>query len=153
MPKYPLIGRRCKTAFSAMLALLVICGFLAALAPGAIAAVTLLYFRATAGSDSILVAWETATEPDTVGFNLYRSQDSGVKGQQIGDTFPASGSGVTGAKYSYADTGVVKGVRYYYSLEEIAASGGSLKVIATANAGIDLPPPTRHRVYLPVVLR
>ena len=61
-------GRRRKTTFSAALALLMICGILAALAPGATAAVTLLYFKATAGSDRILVEWETATESDTLGF-------------------------------------------------------------------------------------
>ena len=66
-----------------------ICGLLAALTPGVKAAVTLLYFRATAGADAILVEWETATELDTAGFNLYRSENSGQKGQQIGNTFPA----------------------------------------------------------------
>ena len=29
----------------------------------------------------------------------------------------------TGATYTYPDTDVLQGVRYYYSLEEIAASG------------------------------
>jgi hypothetical protein len=153
MPKYSLIGRRRKMVFSVALALLVICGLLAALTPGATAAVTLLYFRATAGSDSILVEWETATELDTAGFNLYRSENSGQKGQQIGNTFVANGDPTSGAKYSYADTSVVKGVRYYYSLEEIAASDGSLEIIATANAGIGVAPPIRHHIYLPVVLR
>jgi hypothetical protein len=152
MNKHTPICRRRKAAFSAVLALLMICGLLVASAPGARAAVYLLYFKATAGSDRILVEWETATEPGVVGFNLYRSQDSGSKGQKIGDTFPGRGDVLTGAKYSYADTDVVKGVRYYYSLEEIAPSGG-LTVIATANAGIDVPPPPRHHVYLPAVLR
>ena len=91
---------------------------------GATAAVVLEYFRATAGSDKILVDWKTQTEQDIVGFNLYRSEISGVQGQKIGDTFPAAGSGIEGATYSYADTGVVRGKRYYYSLEEIASSGG-----------------------------
>ena len=79
------ICRRRKTAYSVALALLMICGLLAALAPGVTAAVDLLYFRATAGSDKIMVEWETATEQDVSGFNLYRSEVSGVQGQQIGD--------------------------------------------------------------------
>jgi hypothetical protein len=141
MNKHPLIYRFRKTAYSSALALLMICGLLAALAPGATAAVELLYFRATAGSDKILVEWETASEQDVVGFNLYRSQDNGSKGQRIGDTFPNQGDGFEGAKYSYPDTDVLRGVRYYYSLEEIAASGG-LRVIEKSNAGIDMPPLT-----------
>ena len=147
MNQHTLIDRRQKMTLSAALALLMICGLLVALAPDATAAVDLLYFRATAGSDKILVEWETATELGTLGFNLYRSQDSGSKGQKL-VTFPVRGDGITGAKYSYSDTDVVKGVRHYYSLEVIAASGG-LTVIATANAGVD----PRHHVYLPVVLR
>jgi len=150
MNKHTSIDRRRKTTLSAALVLLMICGLLVALTPGATAAVVLLCFKATAGSDKILVEWETATELGTSGFNLYRSQDSGSKGQQVGPTFPAGGDGITGAKYSYPDVDVVKGVRYYYSLEEIA-SGGSLRIIATADARIDVPP--RRHVYLPVVLR
>lgn len=146
MNKHTSIDWRRKTALSAALVLLMIYGLLAVLAPDATASVVLLYFRATPGSDKILVEWETATELGTSGFNLYRSQDSGSKGQQVGDTFPARGDGITGARYSYPDVDVVKGVHYYYSLEEIA-SGGSLRIIATANASI------RRHIYLPVVLR
>jgi hypothetical protein len=138
MNKLTLIHQRRKTTLSAALAILLISGLAFTFAPGARAAVSLLYFIATPGSDAILVVWETATEQDVVGFNLYRSQDSGSKGEQIGDTFPNQGDGISGAKYGYTDNNVQKGVRYYYSLEEIAASGG-LTVVASANAGIDMP--------------
>jgi hypothetical protein len=139
MKKYTSIHRRQKMELSAALALLMICGLMVAFAPRATAAVGLLYFKATAGSDTILVEWETATEQNTSAFNLYRSEDSGSRGQQIGGMFPARGDGITGAKYSYPDTGVTKGVRYYYSLEEIPSSGGGPTIVATANTGIDLP--------------
>ncbi len=58
------------------------------------------------------------------------------------------GDDITGAKYSYRDTDVVPGVRYYYSLEKIAASGG-LTIIARANAGIG----SVRRLHVPMVLR
>ena len=103
-----------------------------------VAAVDLEYFKATPGDNAILLEWETATEVDTAAFNLYRSQDSGSQGQQIGSTFPAQGDGITGALYSYRDTDVVPGQRYYYSLEEIDLSGGRT-IIARANAGIGMP--------------
>jgi hypothetical protein len=114
-------------------------GLLAVLAPDATAAVVLLYFRATPGSDKILVEWETATELETSGFNLYRSQDSGSKGKPVGDTFPARGDGITGAKYSYPDADIIQDVRYYYTLEEIPLGEGGPRIIGTANAGIDMP--------------
>ena len=144
MNKHTSIHQYRTTMLSAALALLMICGLLVTLAPGATAAVTLLYFTATDDSDKILVKWETATERDTLSFNLYRSQDSGEKGQKVDDYFLAGGDGITGAKYDYSDLDVVEGVRYYYSLEEIGS--GSPRIIATANAGIGMPtlppPPT-----------
>jgi hypothetical protein len=145
MNKHTSICRRRKTALSAVLVLLLISGLLTALAPDATAAVDLLYFKATAGGDKIQVEWKTATEQDIVGFNLYRSQDSGSKGQQIGDTFSNRGSEVSGADYSHPDTDVLKGVRYYYSLEEISASGG-LTIVATAASTLTpAPTPTATR--------
>ena len=139
MNKHTSICRCRKTALSVALAFLLIYGLLVAFAPGARAAVSLLYFKATARSDRILVEWETATEQDTLGFNLYRSLDSGSQGDKVGDTFPVRGDGFTGAQYSYPDTDIVTGKRYYYSLEEIASGGGGLRIISTANAGIDVP--------------
>jgi hypothetical protein len=133
---------------SSALILLIASGVLVGSARQAAASVHLLYFRATAGNNSILLEWETASEQEIVAFNLYRSEDSGSRGQQIGDTFPAKGDSITGAKYSYLDTDVVPGVRYYYSLEKVAASGG-LTIIAWANAGIG----SMRRLYLPMVVR
>ena len=61
---------------------------------------TLLYFRATPQNDNaILLEWETATELDTVAFNLYRSQDPASLGQLLA-VRPAQGDGLTGAAYS-----------------------------------------------------
>ena len=133
------VSRYSHLALSCALIMLVVSGVWAGSAPHAAASVGLVYFKATPSGNSILLEWETATEQDTVAFNLYRSQDSSTKGQKIGDTFPAQGSGVGGAVYSYPDTDIVSGVRYYYSLEEIASGGGSLTIIATVNAGIDVP--------------
>jgi hypothetical protein len=139
MNRHTSIDWRRKATLSAALVLLMIYGVLAVLAPDATAAVVLLYFRATPGSDKILVEWETATELETSGFNLYRSQDSGSKGQQVGDTFPARGDGITGAKYSYPDADIIQDVRYYYTLEEIPLGEGGPRIVGTANAGIDMP--------------
>ena len=133
---------------SCALILLVASGVLSGSARHAAASVHLLYFRATASNDSILLEWGTATEQGIVAFNLYRSVDSGSRGQQIGDSFPSKGDNITGAKYSYLDTAVVPGVRYYYSLEEIDSSGGRT-IIRKANAVIG----SVRRLYLPMVVR
>ena len=127
------------TALSGALVLLMLYSLLSVLAPGATAEVGLLYFTATPqGNNSILVTWETASEVGTVAFNLYRSQDAGSQGQQIGDTFPVQGGAVSGAQYLYNDTNITSGVRYYYTLEEVTNTGGLVKV-ATTDAGIDMP--------------
>ncbi len=103
--------------------------------------VTLLYFKATPQNDNaILLEWETAAELNTVAFNLYRSQDPISLGQQLA-TLPAQGDAVTGATYSYRDSQVTPGIRYYYTLGQMTQSG-ELITIATANAGIGLPAQT-----------
>lgn len=148
MNKHTSIHQHRTMVLSAALVLLIASGVLVGSARHAAASVHLLYFRATAGNNSILLEWETATEQGIVAFNLYRSEDSGSRGQQIGDTFPAKGDDITGAVYSYLDTDVMPGVRYYYSLEKVAASGG-LTIIARADAGIG----SVRRLYLPMVVR
>ena len=154
-------------AFSSALLLLMTSGFLVAYTYVAIAGIGLLYFRATPqNNNSILLEWETATEQDTVAFGLYRSLDEGSLGQSLA-LFPAQGGPVSGASYSYRDGNVVVGVLYYYALQEVTSSGGTITV-ARANAGIGVPTPTRTptlsstptptptprpKLYLPLVLR
>ena len=52
------IRRLPRATFAGALSFLLICGLLVILAPSVRAAVTLLYFTATPGSDTILVVWE-----------------------------------------------------------------------------------------------
>ena len=132
--------------FSSALLLLMTSGFLVACTYVAIAWIGLLYFRATPHDNSILLEWETATEQDTAAFGLYRSLDEGSLGQSLA-LFPAQGGPVSGASYSYRDANVVAGVLYYYALQEVTSSGGTI-IVARANAGIGVPTPA-HRRLLP----
>lgn len=106
------------------------------------ASVVIKRFEATAQTDnSILVAWETAVEFDTQGFNLYRAlaETGPWDPDHIVNQQAAQGSGFTGAVYEYSDTHVTPGVRYYYLLEELTSSGVGQHA-GPISAGIGLEP-------------
>jgi hypothetical protein len=72
----------------------------------------------------VAVEWSTASELNTVGFNLYRSEDPKGKFQIINSKLiPSSSDALTGGSYSYRDTSVQAGHTYYYLLEDVDASG------------------------------
>jgi hypothetical protein len=76
-------------------------------------------------AQNVEVVWETATEQDTVGFDLYRRAENEGDYELISeDGFIASrGSTVSGASYTFSDEDVQPGVTYYYVLEEIETDG------------------------------
>lgn len=75
---------------------------------------------------AITIEWATASELDTVGFNLLRGGNSEGPFEQINaKTIPPSADPLTGGEYSFDDTDVESGQTYYYMLEEIETSGGA----------------------------
>lgn len=86
-------------------------------------AVTLASFETTAQADHVRVLWETVSEIDNQGFNLYRA-GSPAAPQTLLAFIPsqAPGSG-QGASYQWLDTDVVAGETYYYWLEAIDLAG------------------------------
>lgn len=91
-------------------------------------AVELLDFSATARKNAILLSWETASELNTLGFNLYRSKSPDGKRKLLNSelilTLDGPG-GVSGATYSYKDRTARPGIAYYYWLEEVDVYGHS----------------------------
>ena len=89
-------------------------------------AVTLLSFNAKSGNDgSVILTWETATEVDNAGFNLYRAETKDGAYKKINDILiPAQGNATSGAGYSFVDTPPAKGT-YYYKLEDVDYKGVS----------------------------
>jgi hypothetical protein len=89
-------------------------------------AVELLSFTARPEGRAILVHWETASEIDNAGFNLYRATSlEGEKGRLNGNLIPSQvppGSPI-GAEYSWLDSQVVSGTVYYYWLEDVDIYG------------------------------
>ena len=91
------------------------------------AAVELASFGATAQGSAILLEWETATELDNLGFNVYRSQAAEGERVQLNPALiPAQNPGsVLGATYSFLDEAAAPGVTYYYWLEDVDANGAA----------------------------
>jgi len=88
--------------------------------------VELLSFTGEANEDgTVTLAWETATEVDNGGFNLYRSRLRDGNYKKINDTLiPAQGDATAGASYHYEDTPPARGT-YYYNLEDVDTHGVS----------------------------
>jgi len=87
----------------------------------------------------VVVEWNTASELDTVGFNIYRSDTPTDPGILVNvDLIPASEDSQTGRDYSYTDEDITPGRVYYYYLEDVSAQGvtnrhGPVEVKAQAN--------------------
>lgn len=76
---------------------------------------------------SVEVRWETATEVETAGFNLYRGTSRENITQLINQqgVIPGLGSGMSGATYSFTDATVEAGKTYFYLIEEIEYNGNA----------------------------
>lgn len=80
----------------------------------------LLYYQLV-NPAKVEINWETATEQETAGFYLYRSNspDGEFVILNPDGIVNAEGSPVSGASYTYVDEEVVPGETYYYLLEEV----------------------------------
>ncbi|MCB0217956.1 MAG: hypothetical protein H6648_01580 [Caldilineae bacterium] len=106
----------------------------------------------------IVIRWETGSEQDVAGFNLWRSEpaaetaepagaapagegrtdDDAAGDGTTGDTdgarllnaelIPAQGSAQTGAAYAYTDAAVVPGRVYVYQIEELSGDGQATRL-------------------------
>ena len=98
-------------------------------------AVELLSFTAEGGKKSVVLEWETASEIDNLGFNIYRStEENGERvkiNPQLIPTNVPPGS-IFGSTYTFVDTGadlkqgqLIPNRTYYYWLEARDIFGGS----------------------------
>ena len=71
----------------------------------------------------VLLAWETGTEVDNAGFNLYRTTAEEGPYTKIAGLIPAKGSPVAGARYRFLDKPGFG--RFFYKLEDVDIYGGS----------------------------
>ena len=92
------------------------------------------------GSDSeVMIQWSTASEVETVGFNLYRSEVEEGPFEKITDELvPASSDPYVGSNYSYRDKDVEAGKTYFYQLEDVDKKGNITThgpILVTAGRG------------------
>jgi len=88
-------------------------------------AVELARFEGWPEGEAIHVEWETVTEIDNLGFNLYRANASDGPYVKLNEELipsQAPGSPI-GAIYVWLDEGVEVGQTYYYKLEDMDAYG------------------------------
>jgi len=89
-------------------------------------AIELLSFEAEADDGAVLLTWETAIEPDNVGFALWRSDSAeGAYSRITPSLIPAEGDATHGASYEYIDEEVDRGETYWYKLEDVDIYGQS----------------------------
>jgi hypothetical protein len=87
-----------------------------------VTAVTLASFDAAPSRGTVALNWETATEVDTAGFNLYRARSENGSWTQVNDELiAATGEFASGASYSYVDKPGYGA--FLYKLEEVDYDG------------------------------
>jgi hypothetical protein len=75
------------------------------------------------GSGDVLLSWETASEVDNDGFNVYRATVEDGPYSLLGFEPPKNPGSGTGASYTYTDTTTSLDTTYYYKLEDLDTSG------------------------------
>jgi hypothetical protein len=86
-------------------------------------AITLASFTAKPHVGAVKLAWETGTEIDNAGFNLYRAPAPGGPYTKVNAALiAAKGDPVAGASYSFLDQRLPPGT-YYYKLEDVDFNG------------------------------
>jgi hypothetical protein len=108
-------------------------------------AITLASFDAQAQADHVLVTWETVSELENAGFNLYRTTTANLPAAANLLAFvPSQGPGSTqGFAYSYQDYAVTAGQTYWYWLEDVDLNGattlhGPVSVVFVAPTAVTL---------------
>ncbi len=83
-------------------------------------AVTLMSFEAAPSDGAVDLSWRTGSELQNLGFNLYRGPSATGPWTRLNPTLiPGLGSSPLGQGYSWRDSGLTNGVRYYYRLEDV----------------------------------
>jgi len=88
-------------------------------------AVTLASFDAAQQGEAVLVTWETVSEIDNAGFNLYRALAADGQRTLLAAIPSAAPGSNAGAAYSQRDAAVVAGQSYWYWLEAVDVQGAA----------------------------
>jgi hypothetical protein len=95
---------------------------------GLITLVDLTLFEAKAANGQVCLEWETASERNNAGFNLYRAPHKNGPFKKINDQLiPAEGGATWGSFYRIIDDRVSGGQTYYYKLEDVDFTGDTTR--------------------------
>lgn len=108
-------------------------------------AVTLAGFQAQWADNQVLVTWDTVSEINNMGFNLYRSQSPDQVGELItAQMVPSQAPGSNlGYSYSFVDSNVTAGATYWYTLADLDLFG-----VATQHGPVSAVPQAPTAVTL-----
>jgi subtilisin family serine protease len=114
-------------------------------------AVELIRFEALADGPAVQIEWETATELNNLGFNLYRSDTPDGPLSQLNEALiPGQAPGPPGgAVYTWRDEAVLAGATYSYWLE-LVDTAGTPTLRGPATVTLARPTPS-HVMYLPLI--
>ena len=74
----------------------------------------------------IQIVWQTESEFETAGYNIYRSEVADGDYTQINTAMILSGQdALAGSEYAYVDTNIEPGRTYFYRLEEVELDGST----------------------------
>jgi len=86
--------------------------------------VEMVSFAADARQGQVELVWETATETDNLGFNVYRTAASETERSVVNDGIvPGAGTTLMPQTYSFTDVDIVAGTTYLYWLEQVDFQG------------------------------
>ena len=82
--------------------------------------ITLSSFSVSPAADGVHIDWQTKSEVDNLGFNLYRTAPDGTGAVKLnGSLIPGLVSAASGKDYTYTDTAIRGGTTICYMLEDI----------------------------------
>ena len=83
-------------------------------------AVGLMSFTGLARDRAVDLAWQTGSELDNLGFHLYRGPSADGPWMRLTSSLiPSQGFSAMGASYTWRDSGLQNGTRYFYRLEDV----------------------------------
>lgn len=89
--------------------------------------VELAGFTAIAGDRVVTLSWETRSELNNLGFQVYRRVEDGEFQRIDAEMIPGAGSSEDVHSYTYVDRGLTNGMIYYYQIAAVDF-GGNVKM-------------------------